>query len=650
MGEHDVRAALEGEQLRVFMKHVLDDLRAFEVMMAMGLFEEDVARIGAEQELFLVDRYYRPAPVALDLLPLLQDPHYTTEIAAFNLEINLDPLELGGDCFGRLQAQTSNLVEKIRSVGAAIGVMPVLIGILPTVRKSDIELCNMTDVPRYHVLNEALTRQRGGPYEFHIKGVDELTIKHDNVLIEGCNCSFQVHLQVGLSDFAKTYNVAQLLTAPVLAAATNSPLLFGRRLWRETRIALFQQAVDTRGAHDSIRERSPRVTFGSSWVQGTPLELYRDDISRFRVLIGSPIDEDPFEMLRHGIVPELKALRLYNGTIYRWNRVCYGTMNGRAHIRIENRVLPSGPTILDEVANAAFWVGLMRAAPEEYGDVTTRIAFDDTRMNFVVAARLGLDSHFTWLDGERISAEALLCERLLPLARRGLESSGVAAGDVDKYLGVIEERVRSGRTGSRWVVDSFDSMKGASRAGARVNALVAATVEQQAGPDAAPVAKWEMAKLGESGDWVRSFSRVEHYMTTDLFTVREDEPIELVANIMDWRNIRHVPVEDSQNRLVGIVSYRTILRLIGSGPPVGGGVPVAVGKLMKPDPVWITPETSTLEAIALMRSQRVSALPVVKEGRLVGIVSERDFLEITRKLLEEKLEEDGLQVSGGGEG
>jgi CBS domain-containing protein len=636
MGEQSIKGELEGAELRSFMQHLLDDLRAFERMWESGLFERKTGRIGAEQELFLVDRAMRPAPVSLPLLERLDDPHFTTEIAAYNLEINLDPLDFSGRCLSRLHEQIDTLLDRVRVEGRGLGVSPVLVGILPTVRMSDTTLESMTPKARYFALDRALSRLRNGLYEFRIKGVDELIVKHDCTLIEGCNTSFQVHLQVDPDEFAPLYNIAQAIAAPVLAAAVNSPLLFGRRLWRETRIALFQQAVDTRTTGGFLRERSARVTFGSGWVERSPLDLYRDDVTRFRALIGGEIEEDPLDKLERGIAPELYALRVYNGTVYRWNRACYGLTNGMPHIRIENRVLPSGPTTVDEMANAAFWLGLMYGMRDVVGDVTKVMSFDDARMNFIAAARLGLAAQLSWFGGESIPADTLVCERLIPIAREGLQTAGVDDDDADRYLGVLHERVASRRTGAQWAVASFDSMRGAGKHGGRLNALVAAMIDRQEKGE--PVARWDLARIEEAGGWDTVFVRVDQFMTTDLFTVQEDESLDLVASIMDWRQVRHVPVEDHQNRLVGIVSYRTIMRLVASGLRCDGE-PIPVSRVMKRDPISVTPETSPTVAVRLMRMHHISALPVVKDGRLVGIVTERDFMEITADLLEAKLEE-----------
>ena len=383
MGTHKIQGEFQGEERRVFMRYLLRDLRAMEHILANGLLEEGVRRVGAEQEMFLLDRHNLAAPAALDVLKRVDDPHFTTELGLFNLEMNLDPLLFGGDCLSRMEEQLQGLLGKLRTSIADLDVKALLTGILPTIRKSDLGLENMVPLPRYQALNQAMSQMRGGAYEFYIKGLDEILVKHDSVMVEACNASFQVHFQVGASEFANLYNIAQVVAGPLLACATNSPLLFGRRLWAETRIALFQQAVDTRSVGHHLRESSPRVTFGNSWVKESVLELYKEDISRFRTLVGTGLDEDPFEALARGEAPQLKALRMHNGTVYRWNRACYGIMNGKPHLRIENRVMPSGPSVADEIANAAFWFGMVSGLAFKYEDITNVTEFEHAKMNFV---------------------------------------------------------------------------------------------------------------------------------------------------------------------------------------------------------------------------------------------------------------------------
>ena len=344
------------------IRWMLRDLQALEHMLAERMFETDITRIGAEQEMFIVDGSWQPSPRALAILADLADGHFTTEVGAFNLELNLDPQVFTGTCLSLLEAQLDQLLAVARAVAGAAGLNVVLAGILPTIRKGDLSMDNMVQNPRYLALNTALMSLRGEDYELHIKGTDELRVRQDSVMAEACNASFQVHLQVAPDDFVNLYNVAQLLAGPVLACATNSPVLFGKRLWAETRIALFEQAVDTRRPGPHMRDRSARVTFGNDWVTTSITELYREDITRFRPLLAPDDYADPFGELADGRMPTLPALRLHTGTVWRWNRGCYGITDGVPHLRIENRVLPSGPTVVDEVANAALWLGLMRAA------------------------------------------------------------------------------------------------------------------------------------------------------------------------------------------------------------------------------------------------------------------------------------------------
>jgi hypothetical protein len=235
-------------------------------------------------------------------------------------------------------------------------------------------------MPRYRALNESMKKLRGADYEFRLKGADEINVRHDSVMLEACCTSFQVHYQPDPEDFVAHYNIAQAITAPLLAASANSPMLFGRRLWMETRIPLFQRSIDTRSATSSLRERSARVSFGESWLESSVIELFQEDIARFRVVIGTPEDEDSLDLLNQGLVPHLRALRMHNGTVYRWNRPCYGFVDGKPHLRIENRVVPSGPTLLDEIASGAFFWGLMHGMPEVYDDISKAMTFDDAQL------------------------------------------------------------------------------------------------------------------------------------------------------------------------------------------------------------------------------------------------------------------------------
>jgi CBS domain-containing protein len=543
-------------------------------------------------------------------------------------------LTFGGDCLSRLEGQINELVGKARYAANSCDAEIALTGILPTVRKSDLELANMTPRPRYFALNDALKRQRGRAYEFRLKGVDEMILRHDSWMLEACCTSFQIHFQSGADEFANLYNIAQIVTAPVLAAAANSPLMFGRRLWKETRIPLFEQSVDTRNASYHLRERSPRVSFGEGWVRRSVLELYKEDIARFHVLVGGDCDEDPFHMISQGRAPGLNALRLYNGTVWRWNRACYGVIDNRPHLRIEARALPSGPSVVDEVANAAFFFGLMSGLSHTYEEITDVMEFEDARANFLAASQSGLEAQLRWIGGEVIPARELICKHLIDVARRGLEASRVDPADINRYLGILEQRVGTGRTGAQWLLSSYADMRKKGTRDEALSSLTAAMVNNQL--EGLPVHEWPPSGVTSVSAARHSYLRVEEFMTTELFTVHENEPVDLVANLMVWKQVRHIPVEDEKGILVGMVSSLDVLRELERRMMEGTAEPTAVSSIMTTNMVAVPPDTPTLEAIALMRRERVHCLPVVREGRLVGIVTERDFINVAARLLEQQ--------------
>jgi len=631
MGEHNVEDHVDQRKAQEFMRALLDDLRALAFMLNDGRVESGKLRMGAEQEMFLIDGDLRPAPISTDVLKHANDPRLTTEIARFNLEANLTPLDIGGDCFSRLHSELEELLTITRNSAEAFGANVLLSGILPTLQKSDLTLANLTPTSRYLELNRGVIRLRGGPFSIHIKGLDELSLTHDNIMMESCNTSFQIHFQSSPQEFVKHYNIAQAITAPVLAAAVNSPLLFGHRLWQETRVALFQHSTDERSRPRLARSQPTRVSFGDQWLANSVIELFHDQISRFRPILITEPDENPFQVLARGETPSFSALRLHNGTVWRWNRACYGVTNGVPHLRIENRALPSGPTAVDEIANTAFFMGLMLALPEEYGDVSSRIAFDDAKLNFFRAARHGLDAHFRWIDGESHSAASLILNALLPSAREGLRSAKVDESDIDKYLGIIEERTRCGQTGARWIIKSLAAMPDAPSKDTRQRRLTSVMLDRQM--QERPIHEWPIIETTRTDDWEQGYRTVGQFMSTDLFTVQPDDLIDLVASVMDWRHVRHVPVEDEAGHLVGLITHRSLLRMLSNGVSTGG----TVREIMVAEPITISPSTPSVEAIQIMRQNRIGCLPVVEGNQLVGIVTSYDFLEASARLFEQHI-------------
>lgn len=631
MGEEKVRVPESKEQSQKFLKYLLRDVRAMGKMLDEGWFEVDNIRIGAEQELCLIDRNAKPAPIAMELLEALNDKSFTTELAEFNLETNLDPLLFKGKCLSVMEQNIQNKLDIIRRVVKQFDGDVALSGVLPTIRKSDLDIENLTPLPRYRAICDAINKLRGEEYDLRIQGTDELLMRFDTPLLEACNTGFQVHLQVNPDDFVNKYNLAQAITGPVLASAVNSPLLFGKRLWSETRIALFHQSVDTRQVGDHLRDSSPRVTFGNQWLEDSILEIYQEDIARYRVILSSEVDEDVERLMQEGKVPELMALQVHNGTVYRWNRPCYGISNGKPHLRIENRVFPSGPTVTDEIANAAFWLGLLNGMDAEYKDITKNLDFDDAKMNFFAASKLGLDTKFRWVNDKSYSAVDLICNELLPLAHEGLRKTRVDDGDISSYLDVIKERTEVGKTGSHWTIQSYNSLTKSVTREQALTAVTNAMIKNQKKGE--PAHKWGLAKLDDMEMWQPSSLLVEEFMTTDLFTVQRDDIIELVANLIDWRRIRYVPVEDDNKHLVGLVSMRMVFREYNNIIHEKGEASSSVDDVMIKNPITIHPEASILEAVDIMDSQKIGCLPVVKNNRLVGIITEQNYMTITKRLL-----------------
>jgi CBS domain-containing protein len=635
MGDKKVTTKYGNEEMREFTLTVLNDLEALDAMLADGMIESDVRRIGAEQEMFLIDRSMRPAPLVEELIAAARDPRLTTEIGRFNLEANLSPLEFRDDCLTRLESELHEVVGVVRNAARPLGADIVLAGILPTIQASDLTEKNLTPNPRYFEINRVVSELHGDNRFIHIKGLDELQVILQDTFVEFCNTSFQVHLQVGAAEFVNVYNWSQALAAPVLASAVNSPLLLNNRLWHETRIALFQHATDTRSPIHQMRHQPPRVHFGNRWVAGSIIDNLRNDVIRYRVLLAQAVEANSTEELAAGRIPHLAAWRLHNGTIWRWNRPCYGITNGKPGLRIEARYLPAGPSIADEMANAAFMLGLLAAAPR-LGDVTKMMPFDAAKINFYNTARYGLDSQILWLDGKCRPAASLIRDELLPLARSGLNDAGIDTGDIDRLLGILEERVRQEKSGSAWMLASLSGMDPRAKQNVRMRTITAAMkANQESGK---PMHEWNVAEIPSTSDWIDNYKSVEQFMATDLFTVRPDDALDLAVNLMEWRHVRHVPVEDDTGALVGLISHRDLVRLYAQGK-AGGGQSIAVRDVMKTDLVTVEAETPTLDALELMREKGIGSLPVVSGGKLLGIVTAYDFLTVSSKLFEERLKQ-----------
>ncbi|MEM1321338.1 MAG: CBS domain-containing protein [Bacteroidota bacterium] len=616
MGDFSVRKINNAEERRKMYQHALADIKAFEQMLADQQFDTSPAKIGAEQELCIVDKHQQPARSALQLLDTINDPHYTNELGLFNMEINLDPLLLSGSCFSTMETALLDLLKKGQQAARDVEENILLAGILPTLKYHHLGFDYMTPVERYRTLSAALSNIRGANFEIYLQGVDDLMLSLGSVLFEACNTSFQLHLQIHPDEFVDRHNWAQMISGPVLSACVNSPLLFGNELWAETRIALFKQSLDTRSSQRFLRKKLPRVYFGDSWLQHSAAELWKKDLMRFPLLVTSDDLEDAPQMLREGRTPNLRGIRLHNGTTYTWNRLCYGFPKGNPHLRIECRYLPAGPSAADEIANFAFWIGLMNSEPIGGTKFWKKADFKAAKNNFIKAARTGLQSVFQWF-GKSVPAQTLILNQLLPMARQGLQASGVAAADIEHYLGIIGRRVSAETTGSEWMVQNFRTLSQRYSPAIAQRELVRLMLDHQ--DQNLPVHQWEnidpkvYTLAGQT-------LTVEQLMSTDVLSVNENDSLELVEHILDWKKIHHLPIETTNGDLVGLITDGMIERLKTSTEQCHYAKDVMLKQLYT-----IDPQASIEQAQQIMIEYRLSGLPVVYQNKLVGIITQRDL-------------------------
>ncbi len=599
-----------------YIHHLLNDIEALDIMIENNMIEEAPLRIGAEQEFCLVNNQFLPESKSLELLDDINDDHFTTEIGNYNLELNLDPLKLKGDCFSNLHKQLEDCLNKAKKIAAKKDIKIILTGILPSLSVNNVGEENMTNVERYFVLNDAIKQTRRKSFDIHIKGVDELNLLHDSVMLEGCNTSFQMHLQLSPKDFVDNYNWAQAIAGPVLSVCTNSPILFGKELWSETRIALFTQSIDTRANSYLLNEKQSRVSFGNDWERGTITDIFKNNISRFRSFITTDFTRNSVDMIKNNEIPKLRALQLHNGTVYPWNRVCYGVMDNKASLRIENRYIPSGPTTADEIANMMFWVGVMMGKPKALKNIHNKWDFKDVKINFFNAARYGMATQFYW-DGKYISSHKLLLDELLPMAYKGLYHVGVSPKDAEYYLKIIEDRIR-GDNGSEWMVRSYRNLLKSHKRYEAMQLLTANLYEKQ--EKGYPVSTWGMLHhTGKTG--FRAKYVVKHLMSRDIFSVDKEDSIDLVLHIMKWKGIHHMPVVNHERELVGLICWSDVESYLDEPE----GKENNVGKLMKTDIVTVDQYTPIETAKELMETHAIGSLPVVKGSKLMGLVTKSDF-------------------------
>ncbi len=432
------------------MRRCLD---VFAYMLDDFAFDTSSPMTGLEIELNLMDGDAEPAMRNAEVLANLADPTFQTELGQFNLELNARPRLIHGDGFADYEQDLHASLGRAEDRAAKADSTIVLVGILPTLTPRHLVLDNLSANPRYRLLNEQIVRARGEDIALDIRGVERLQTANDSIAPEAACTSLQLHLQVPPEMFAAYWNGSQAIAAAQVAMGANSPYLYGRHLWSETRIALFEQATDTRPDELKAQGVRPRVWFGERWTTSI-FDLFEENARYFPPLLPIVDDEDPVSVMQQGGVPRLGELRLHNGTVYRWNRPVYDIMNGRPHLRVENRVLPAGPTVIDMLANAAFYFGLVHQVAYEERPIWSQLAFSTAEDNFHAAARRGIDAILQWPDIGEVRVTDLVRDVLLPKAYAGLDRFGVNPHLRDRLLDVIEQRCRTGRNGAVWQTES----------------------------------------------------------------------------------------------------------------------------------------------------------------------------------------------------
>jgi gamma-glutamyl:cysteine ligase YbdK (ATP-grasp superfamily) len=442
MGQEIVGARFKKQDFQRFLTRLKQETELLGQWFDDKRFANDKTVTGFELEAWLVDDQHLPAPINAEFISAMNTELVCPELASFNVEFNYTPRELMGSALSQVQQEMAGLWQKGNTTAAQLGGQLVMIGILPTVDEQYLTMHHISAMNRYRALNEQVLRLRQGrALEFNIYGADHMRASHMDVMFESATTSFQIHLQVPLDLAVRAYNASLILSAPSVAVSANSPFMCGKDLWAETRIPLFEQSVEVGGYEPASHGPMRRVTFGSGYLHESVFECFKENLNHYPVLLPEVID-DPLE--------KFSNLRLHNGTLWRWNRPLIGVENGEPHLRIEHRVVPAGPSVPDNVANAAFYFGLVQSLIRREIHPEVQLPFNQARDNFYNAAKYGLDAQVVWLDGKKTNIRILILDKLIPMAAKGLESAGIDASDIDTYLGIIEQRARNSCNGAAW--------------------------------------------------------------------------------------------------------------------------------------------------------------------------------------------------------
>ncbi len=442
MGQEISQTQFEQTDFEMFYRKLEQETVLLKQMFRQNAFSELKPKVGFEIEAWLVDDRMRPAAINQHYLETLNDPMASPELAKFNIELNSEPLSLTGDVFRQMHTQLQTTWEKVSRHARTLNHHVLTIGILPSLQQADLTLANMSEMHRYHALNEQILRVRGKPVHIDIGGTEHLRFDHDDVMLESATTSFQLHIQLPLAIAHHFYNASIIASAAMVAISANSPFLFGKALWQETRIPLFEQAIETGGYFGAAQGPLRRVSFGSDFTRQSLAECFHENLEHFPVLLPVNLGEAN---------KSFSHVRLHNGTIWRWNRPLVGfDEDGTPHIRIEHRVPAAAPTVIDAIANAAFYYGLSQNLSDEIIAKGLPMSFAQAKVNFYQTAQHGLDSVIVWFDGNKHRLDNLILTELLPRAVEGLTSLGVSRSDINTYLDIVRHRIQHKRTGSHW--------------------------------------------------------------------------------------------------------------------------------------------------------------------------------------------------------
>jgi len=460
MGRDVPAITVSQQDRRRYREKVRQCLDVLARMLRDSWFETSTRQVGLEVEVNLVDDSGTASMRSPDVLDAIGDPSWAPELGRFNIEVNIPPRPLCGDALDQMEAELLASLKHADQRARDVGSRLAMVGILPSLQQADVSEDAMSENPRFWLLNEQICAARGEAARIAIEGPEHLLTHVDNIMAEAACTSVQCHLQVSPEAFGSYWNAAQAVAGVQVALGANSPFLFGKQLWPETRITLFEQATDTRPEELKEQGVRPRVWFGDRWITSV-FDLFEENIRYFPALLPLVEDEDPADALDRGEAPHLAELTLHNGTVYRWNRPVYAVVGGMPHLRVENRVLPAGPTVADVLANAAFYYGVVRALAEADRPIWTQMSFSAAADNLVEGARHGLDAQVYWPGMGEVSVTELTLRRLLPLAAAGLRAWGVDAADSGRLLTIIERRCLAGRNGASWQIDAVRALSDA---------------------------------------------------------------------------------------------------------------------------------------------------------------------------------------------